>query len=118
MQKIFAGEFGLFERRQSLPGLFVFHRTNPPRTRPAGHVADGVRSPDMDSSRLSERQLDRLEADLLRQVRYRNRLVERMRQLGFPPDDPLWTYGLRCRDELRGLLNIVRGRGVELRRRT
>jgi hypothetical protein len=71
----------------------------------------------MDSTYFTEEQLRKLTADLLRQVRYHNQLVERMQHLQFPPNDPLGVYGLQTRDELRGLLNIVRQRSVELRRR-
>src|SRR5688572_12156622 len=78
--------------------LFVSNSTNPPpidlRARTFTTYAQR-----MDSRSLTEEQLAKLTAELLRQARYHNRLVERMQQLRFPPNDPLWIYGLRCRDE-------------------
>ena len=47
---------------------------------------------------LSRAQAARLKEQVRRQLAYLNRLVERMKRLGFDPTDPLYTAAIKARD--------------------
>ena len=57
----------------------------------------------MTSAELRSDQAARLRLVIARELRYLNRLCERMTRLGFPPDDPLFVAALRARDSLQDL---------------
>ena len=57
----------------------------------------------MTSAELRSDQAGRLRLVIARELRYLNRLCERMTRLGFPPDDPLFVAALRARDALQDL---------------
>lgn len=57
----------------------------------------------MDSRDLSIEQVKRLHDLVGRQLRFLNRLCERMDQLQFPPDDPLYRAALTARHATQGL---------------
>lgn len=57
----------------------------------------------MTSDDLSPEQARQVNEVAGRQLRYVNRLVRRMEQLRFPPDDALLRAALRAQDALQGL---------------
>jgi hypothetical protein len=63
-----------------------------PRTVPA------VRGKD-----LTRAQAAKLKEQVRRQLAYLNRLVERMKRLGFDPTDPLYTAAIKARDAQQDL---------------
>jgi hypothetical protein len=65
----------------------------------------------MDSSNLTRLQVDRLCADVRRQLRYLNKLCARIQQLRFPLDDPLCREVLRARDAVQSLYTAALGAG-------
>ena len=48
-------------------------------------------------------QAQNLMATVGHQLRFLNRLCDRMRLLGFPPDDPLWRAAIEARNALQDL---------------
>jgi hypothetical protein len=57
----------------------------------------------VDSSNLTPEQLLKVRASIGRQLRYLNRLLERMTRRGFPGNDPLYQAALRAQAEVQGL---------------
>ena len=57
----------------------------------------------VDSSNLTSEQLERVKASVSRELRYLNRLIERMARLGFPPTDAVYAAALRAQAETQGL---------------
>jgi len=57
----------------------------------------------MTSNDLQRDQTDRLTAQAAQQLRWFNRLCERMQQCHFPPDDPLWIAAHNAPDVLQAL---------------
>ena len=57
----------------------------------------------MDSHKLSIRQLEQLNEIITRQLRFLGRLLRRMEQLGFPPDDLLYRTSLNAYDGVHRL---------------
>jgi len=57
----------------------------------------------MTSNDLQSDQADRLKEQAGQQLRWLNRLCERMQQCHFPPDDPLWTAAHNAQDAMQGL---------------
>jgi hypothetical protein len=47
---------------------------------------------------LKPEQAHKLMARVAEQLRFLNHLCERMQDLGFPPDDPLWRSAIAARD--------------------
>lgn len=52
---------------------------------------------------LTAAQLEAFTAQVMRQLRYHNRVIARMERLGWSVNDPLWREALRVRDALQGL---------------
>lgn len=52
----------------------------------------------MTAGGLKPEQAHELMARVAGQLRFLNRLCERMRNLGFPPDDPLWRAAITARN--------------------
>ena len=65
----------------------------------------------MDSTRLNPEQVDKLIADIGRQLRYLTRLCERMQKLKWPIDDPLCVAIYDARSATERLLARARGAG-------
>jgi len=61
----------------------------------------------VDSSDLSREQLDKLTAQVFRQLRYLNRLCERMNRVGWSSTDPVYREAYRARDAMQGLRMAV-----------
>jgi hypothetical protein len=52
----------------------------------------------VNSNDLNHRQLERLAAIVGRQLRFYNRLIERMERIGFPGNDPLYVEAIQTRN--------------------
>jgi hypothetical protein len=57
----------------------------------------------VDSSNLTREQLEGVKASVSRQLRYLNRLIERMARRGFPPNDAVYAAALWAQAEVQGL---------------
>jgi hypothetical protein len=57
----------------------------------------------VDCNDLSPEQILKVRASIRRQLRYLNRLLERMTRRGFPGNDPLYLTALRAQAEVQGL---------------
>lgn len=68
----------------------------------------------MDSSQLNRQQLDVLTLRLGAMLRYLHALQERMRDRGFPTDDPLVRATSDAADKLRSLLSAIHVLAVTL----
>jgi hypothetical protein len=57
----------------------------------------------MTEADLKPEQVERLAAIVGRELRFLNRLCDRMNRLGFPPDDPLFRAAMLARNGMHGL---------------
>lgn len=87
-------------RRRSRPGLFSADRIPILAFGPASQLRHHAA---VTSEQLTIEQLRQLQAILRRYLRFLNRLLRRMEQLGFPGDDPLYRQAYRAQAELQSL---------------
>jgi hypothetical protein len=83
-------------------GAFV-HPSTDLRARAFPRLPAAAYPAPVQSSDLSPKQAEALRVRVARQLRFLNRLCERMTRLGFPPAGELFTAALRARDAVQSL---------------